>query len=57
MCLYPQDGGTALHMAAQRGNVDVVRLLTEAQAEVNIQTEVHPIHQECHVSLMIGLLV
>ena len=37
-----QDGWTALHMAAQEGKVDVVRLLlTEAQALVNIQTKVH----------------
>ena len=35
-----QDGRTALHLAAQEGKVDVVRLLTEAQAQVNIQTEV-----------------
>ena len=27
-------------MAAQEGKVDVVRLLTEAKADVNIQTEV-----------------
>ena len=40
VCLCPQDGWTALHMAAQEGKVDVVRLLTEAQAQVNIQTEV-----------------
>ena len=40
-----QDGGTALHMAAQEGKVDVVRLLlTEAQALVNIQTKVHSHH-------------
>ena len=31
---------TALHMAAQEGNVEVVRLLTEAEEHVNIQTEV-----------------
>ena len=37
----PQNGGTALHLAAQEGKVDVVRLLTEAQAQINIQTEVH----------------
>ena len=37
----PQDGSTALHLAAQEGKVDVVRLLTEAQAQVNIQDEVH----------------
>ena len=46
VCLCPQDGVTALHMAAAEGKVDVVRLLTEAQAQVNIQTEVHPL---CHV--------
>ena len=39
--LCPQDGGTALHMAAQEGKVDVVRLLIDAEAQVNIQTEVH----------------
>ena len=46
VCLCPQDGWTALHMAAQEGKVDVVRLLAEAQAQVNIQTEVHTL---CHV--------
>ena len=40
VCLCPQDGWTALHLAAQEGKVDVVRLLTEAQAQINIQTEV-----------------
>ena len=40
-----QDGWTALHVAAQEGKVDVVRLLlTEAQALVNIQTKVHSHH-------------
>ena len=40
-----QDGWTALHLAAQEGKVDVVRLLlTEAQALVNIQTKVHSHH-------------
>ena len=40
VCYCPQDGWTALHLAAQEGKVDVVRLLTEAQALVNIQTQV-----------------
>ena len=40
MCLCSQDGRTALHWAAQEGRVDVVRLLTEAQAQVNIQDKV-----------------
>ena len=44
MCLYTQDSWTALHMAAQEGKVDLVRLLTEAQAQINIQTEVQYIH-------------
>ena len=42
----PQNGCTAFLMAAQEGKVDVVRLLTEAQAQINIQTEVHTL---CHV--------
>ena len=36
----PQDGWTALHLAAQEGRVDVVRVLTEAKAQLDIQTEV-----------------
>ena len=36
-----QDGWTALHLAAQEGKVDVVRLLIDAEAQVNIQTEVY----------------
>ena len=40
VCWCSQDGLTALHLAAQEGRVDVVRLLTEAQAQVNIQDEV-----------------
>ena len=36
----PQDGWTALHLAAHKGKLDVVRLLTEAHAQVNIQTKV-----------------
>ena len=42
MFVSTQDGWTALHLAAREGKVDVVRLLlTEAQALVNIQMEVH----------------
>ena len=42
MFVSTQDGWTALHMAAQEGKVDVVRLLlTEAQTLVNIQTKVY----------------
>ena len=46
VCFCPQDSFTALHCAAQEGKVDVVRLLTEAKAHINIQTEVHTL---CHV--------
>ena len=46
VCFYPQYGCTALYLAAQNGNVDVVRLLTEAMALVNVQTKVHTL---CHV--------
>ena len=46
VCFCPQGGGTAFHCAAQEGKVDVVRLLTEANAPINIQTEVHTL---CHV--------
>ena len=42
MFVSTQDGWTALHMAAQKGKVDVVRLLlTEAQTLVNIQNKVY----------------
>ena len=45
MFVSTQDGWTALHLAAQEGKVDLVRLLlTEAQALVNIQTKVHSHH-------------
>ena len=40
-CTCIQNGWTALHLAAQEGKVDVVRLLTESQAQVNIETEVY----------------
>ena len=36
----PQGGWTALHVAAEDGRVDVVRLLIEAKAQVDIQSEV-----------------
>ena len=42
MFVSTQNGRTALHMAAQEGKVDVVRLLlTEAQTLVNIQNKVY----------------
>lgn len=41
MCLCPQNGWTALHLAAQGGRAEVVRLLAEAKAQINLQTEVY----------------
>ena len=38
VCL--QLGSTALHVAAQEGKTDVVRLLIEAKAQINIQRNV-----------------
>ena len=40
VCLCLQRGQTALHMAAQKGKVNVVKVLTEAKAPINIQTVV-----------------
>lgn len=37
---HTQNGETALHLAAQEGKVDAVRVLTVAQAKINTQTEV-----------------
>ena len=51
MCFCTQNGATALHMAAQEGKVDVVRLLTEAGAQLNIRTEVqHCYSCMCHMT-------
>jgi ankyrin repeat protein len=36
-----QNGNTALLMAAQEGYTDVVQLLMEAGADVNVQSKVH----------------
>ena len=40
VCFYPQDGSTALHIAAYEGKVDVVRILIETKAQVNTQNKV-----------------
>ena len=44
--LLPQDaakqtGETALHVASYMGNAEVVRVLHEGGADVNIESEVH----------------
>ena len=44
--IYSQDGQTALHLAAQEDNVDVIRLLTEGGANIDLQTEVHTYIQD-----------
>ena len=51
--LCQQDGATALHLAAQEGTVDVVKLLIDAEAQVNIQAEVHTlyVHVSCWVNV------
>ena len=49
LCFRSQDGWTALHLAAQEGKVDVVRLLTDAKAHVNMQTKVR-IYTHCVMS-------
>ena len=40
LVVYIQDGVTALHQAALEGRVDVVRLLIETKAQINIQKKV-----------------
>ena len=48
MTSYSQDGCTALHLASQEGQLDVVRVLIEANARVNQRSKVmQPIHVEC----------
>ena len=38
---HQQNGWAALHLAAQEGRADVVRLLAEAGANINFQTKVY----------------
>ena len=46
-----QDGKTAIHLAAQEGKVDVVRLLNEAGAQLNIETKVQYCYScMCHTT-------
>ena len=41
VCFCPQSGATALYMAAGQGKVEVVRLLIEAKALVNLPSKVY----------------
>ena len=48
MTFYSQNGWTALHMASQEGQFDVVHVLIEASAHVNQQSKVlQRVHVEC----------
>lgn len=38
--VFIQSGRTALHLASQSGNIQIVRLLQSKEANVNFQTEV-----------------
>lgn len=40
VCIGAQNGWAALHVAAHEGKLAVVQRLIEAQAHINIQTEV-----------------
>ena len=40
LVVYIQYGATALYLAAQEGRVNIVRLLIEAKAQINIQRTV-----------------
>ena len=41
--LYPQTGETALHLASDRGHVEVVDLLVKAKADLNVKDQVRSI--------------
>jgi len=44
-----QDGKTALHLAAEHGHTNVVQLLIEAQADLDLQDKVHTFEKlTCH---------
>ena len=40
VCVFPQAGETALHLASDRGHVEVAKLLVKAKANVNILDKV-----------------
>ena len=39
-CFSPQDGGTALHKASWNGHLEVVKLLVQSHANVNVKDKV-----------------
>ena len=47
-----QDGFTALMVAAQNGHCEVVRMLLEAKADVNIKTNVSDVSYWCVCALV-----
>ena len=38
--LYLQNGDTALHFASREGHIDIVQLLTKAEADITIVNKV-----------------
>ena len=44
VCVLMQDNRTALMLAASNGNLDLVKILMEKGADVNIQDRVRYIH-------------
>lgn len=48
LCFCPQKGETALHEAASSGEIDVVRVLIEAKAKVNIESKVCTLYYHMH---------
>ena len=57
VCLCSQNGVTALHLAAEEGRVDVVRLLTEAQAQQTPQQVVDGVAIVVSVVVLTELIV
>ena len=41
LCVFKQTGNTALHRAAVRGHIEIVKVLLECDADVDLKNEVH----------------